>query len=476
MSIKRATVLATATVLMAIGSAAGQSDNRQLCFGPQTSPDDWVKGCSAIIDSGDAKGRDLAAALAQRGFAFTLKRNLPEAQKDLDLAVKTDPSYPPVFVNRANFYNVVNKLDLAMADAESAIKLDPTYPMALLVRGNVSLKQANYDRAIADYNEVLKLRPKAGAEVLSQRAVAYYRGGDYDHAIADYDELIKLDPNNVNLYLSRGDAWRRKSDFAHAAEDYGAAIRLAPDNPGGWSGRGSVRFMNQDSANAVADLTEAVRLNPKAGADFLNRGGAYSFLKDYPHALADFDTAIKLEPNHPLAYVNRALVMIDIGDKAGAAAVLRFAQTLAKDFPPTLEAMKKLGKGDPRYKPVPPDKKVSSIDCLMPVSGMTLDDKTVNRILASCSELINTPGGDASARADVFQQRGSMYRRQGKFDLALADFTVSLGYDPKSALAYTGRGNANRSLGKLDESIADHSEAIRIDPKYVEAYSNRGNA
>ena len=69
-----------------------------------------------------------------------------------------------------------------------------------------------------------------------------------------------------------------------------------------------------------------------------------------------------------------------------------------------------------------------------------------------------------------------MYRRQQKYELALADFDQSIRYDPKSPDGYTGRGNALRSLGRLDESIAAHSEAIRLAPDYAMAYSNRGNA
>jgi Tfp pilus assembly protein PilF len=81
--------------------AAAQSDDpQQLCNGPDSTIDDRVKGCSAIIDSGQAHGRELAAAYAQRGFAFTLKRVLDQAQKDLDQAIKIAPDYAPGYVNR----------------------------------------------------------------------------------------------------------------------------------------------------------------------------------------------------------------------------------------------------------------------------------------------------------------------------------------------------------------------------------------
>jgi tetratricopeptide (TPR) repeat protein len=114
--------------------------------------------------------------------------------------------------------------------------------------------------------------------------------------------------------------------------------------------------------------------------------------------------------------------------------------------------------------------------CTFPVSNTDFSVEHVNDVIRACTVLINSPGGNAENRALVHLQRGAMYRRLGKFELALADFTMSIHYDPQSAYAYTGRGNAHRGLHQIDEAIADHSKAIELDPKYAEAYSNRGNA
>src|SRR6516165_8296469 len=69
------------------------------CPAHPTTPDDSIAGCSAVIDSGTAGGRELAAAYAQRAFARTLKRSLPEAEADLDQAIRIDPDYAQAYVN-----------------------------------------------------------------------------------------------------------------------------------------------------------------------------------------------------------------------------------------------------------------------------------------------------------------------------------------------------------------------------------------
>jgi len=114
--------------------------------------------------------------------------------------------------------------------------------------------------------------------------------------------------------------------------------------------------------------------------------------------------------------------------------------------------------------------------CTFPVSNTNFTVQYVNDVIAACTTLINTSGGSDENRSLVHLQRGAMYRRLGKYELALADFTMSIHYDPKSAYAYTGRGNAHRGLHQIDEAIEDHTKAIELKPDYAEAYNNRGNA
>src|SRR6185437_13021443 len=66
-----------------------------------TTADGWIAACTAMIESSTLHGRPLAGVYSQRGYAFTLKRNLAQAKKDLDEAIKIDPQFAQAFVNRA---------------------------------------------------------------------------------------------------------------------------------------------------------------------------------------------------------------------------------------------------------------------------------------------------------------------------------------------------------------------------------------
>ena len=132
---KRPSVIRGATVALTVAAAmswsgaghalvlaetTSQADPQQLCLGASSTVDEQVSGCSAMIESGKVQGRELAAAYATRGFALTIKRNLDQAQKDLDQAVKLAPDYALAYVNRANFWTVANQPQRAQARAECA--------------------------------------------------------------------------------------------------------------------------------------------------------------------------------------------------------------------------------------------------------------------------------------------------------------------------------------------------------------------
>ena len=135
-------------LLATVQAGAKSWDNR--CGNSDVGLPEWIAGCSAMIDSGALRGRELSAAYAQRGHALTVTRNLARASDDLDRAVSADPTYAVALVNRANYLNVVGKPDRALADANRAVELDPELPLTYFVRAAAAAQLKNYDSAIAD--------------------------------------------------------------------------------------------------------------------------------------------------------------------------------------------------------------------------------------------------------------------------------------------------------------------------------------
>lgn len=108
------------------------------------------------------------------------------------------------------------------------------------------------------------------------------------------------------------------------------------------------------------------------------------------------------------------------------------------------------------------------------------DKKDYPKAVALYTEIINSAGFkqylDKKLQAKTYYNRGCVYSDQGKFDLAIADYTKAIELKTDLEEAYNNRGNAYAAQGKFDLAIADFNTAIELKPDNAVAYNNRGEA
>mmetsp|Transcript_17496 Transcript_17496/g.34397 ORF Transcript_17496/g.34397 Transcript_17496/m.34397 type:complete len:565 (-) Transcript_17496:310-2004(-) len=102
-------------------------------------------------------------------------------------------------------------------------------------------------------------------------------------------------------------------------------------------------------------------------------------------------------------------------------------------------------------------------------------------------------GNDASARSskvafpeataveskprDVLErERGNDYFKQGNFAQAIKFYTRAIGFNPKSAAAYSNRAMALLKLKDYSSSEMDCCSALELDPQHVKSLTRRGTA
>ena len=99
---------------------------------------------------------------------------------------------------------------------------------------------------------------------------------------------------------------------------------------------------------------------------------------------------------------------------------------------------------------------------------------------AAFAETVNTSEqtiADMPAQtAEEYYQRANIYKKQGNFTQAIADYTKVISINSKHAKAYYNRGNIYAKQDNLSQAITDYTRAIEINPQYKDAYYNRGNA
>jgi tetratricopeptide (TPR) repeat protein len=71
--------------------------------------------------------------------------------------------------------------------------------------------------------------------------------------------------------------------------------------------------------------------------------------------------------------------------------------------------------------------------------------------------------------ASAYNNRGLAYRKLGKLDEAIADYTSAITLNPIYALAYNNRAYVLEAKGRKDEAMIDYGRALVLDPSLVEA-------
>ena len=109
---------------------------------------------------------------------------------------------------------------------------------------------------------------------------------------------------------------------------------------------------------------------------------------------------------------------------------------------------------------------------------------TVAILISACAAVgQNNTGGTSdiynetalTARARAHTDLGAAYLQQGKFEIALSEFTEAIQIDPSYALAYNGMGLVRAALGEDALADANYKKSIELQPNNSESHNNYGS-
>src|SRR5262249_9148831 len=117
--------------------------------------------------------------MAVRGIEHYRKGDNDNAIKDVNKAIRLQPTLPILYIDRGAAYQSKGEGDKAIADFTRAIQLDPKNARAYCDRGILEdelLRQP--DKALSDYNEAIRLAP-AFQRAYFNRGVLHLERHDY---------------------------------------------------------------------------------------------------------------------------------------------------------------------------------------------------------------------------------------------------------------------------------------------------------
>jgi tetratricopeptide (TPR) repeat protein len=112
---------------------AVQAETKQkcaLCYGRTGAPLDLeppeilISGCTAVIQSGDRSGHELAMAFTVRGLGYRRTFLFKLAFEDFNEAINVDPAYAPAYRHRGNMYLERGEIEHAGQAFHQAARLE----------------------------------------------------------------------------------------------------------------------------------------------------------------------------------------------------------------------------------------------------------------------------------------------------------------------------------------------------------------
>ena len=102
-------------------------------------------------------------AYSNRGYAYALKGDYDRAIRDLDEAIRLEPTYATGFANRGEAWRQRGDIDRAIMDLSEAIRLDPSVTQAYVSRGQALEAKGDIEQAKFDFSTALTRAPEDSA-------------------------------------------------------------------------------------------------------------------------------------------------------------------------------------------------------------------------------------------------------------------------------------------------------------------------
>lgn len=453
----------------------------------------------------------MLADLAMRGN----KPEVDSAMVHINAAIKLQPHFAGLYVNRAFLKYRSNDWFGAMDDYDYALQLEPLNRMALFNRGLLEMEVSAFDKALVDMDRVLAMDPD-DIRARYNRAVIYANKKDYRKAIEDLDKLFEVYPEFPNLYLMRSEWYRSlgKTRLAMADYDKGMALRakLKPQNvpvaddgtPGKKGNGGNGTGTGNDAGKETSPAEEL--MSQRQFAQLLTIDDNTDFREEYNNTsirgrVQDRNVTISPEPIVEISFysspteVRQNTYYIKGVNDLNATRALRMLLVVTPHAPQLNDEnlIQKHFKSIEYYNSYIATHKPRAVDYI----GRAMDLITVRDYIPAVADLdralaltpdfavayllraqanhhrLSTFGND-DATPGHNDARSREIQRRNLEDAIIADLDRAIELAPSDAFAWYNKGCALLERGDMDNAYNAFTKALELKPDFGEAYFNRG--
>jgi tetratricopeptide (TPR) repeat protein len=409
-----------------------------------------------------------------------VSQNSVEAQNAYKKALEIDPDNEDALTGLAMVYADLGD-NTAAADLLKRLATKNPTPRSLQALAAAYEQMHEYALAAETLKRTLELSPPNASELKRFMAADLRRAKQFQAALKVYQELVTDEPTDAESYLRMSNIYTQLRDFNKAREAEDKARAIEPNNLDVRYNEVTILEAEGKTPEAIDRLKEILDTTAKKNYSKDERGNRVELLdmlwrlyrmndqtesaveavrqiaeldhdkdsvveaeiidtyrlgKDLPKAQKEAEVALKKWPDDRTLHVTHASLLADMGQTDAAAA-----------------EMKKLldGKSDRDV--------YFQLAQLVYDRGRKFDDE------AKALEMAEKLSVSKEEKEDIWFQRGAMYERMKKIDLAETEFRKILEVNPDNApaLNYLGYMLADRNV-KLPEALTLVTKALDIEP------------
>ena len=234
-------------------------------------------------------------------------------------------------------------LDSAEAGCGALLAEHPTNPDGWHLKGLMHHLRGDQETAVKEFSKAIRFTKKPTADMLTNRAAAYFRLGKWSEAVADLRGVVDADPDNALACLklayglneldryAEAETYARRAAtslpqlaearatlaralygtgrFEEAREECEAALALDPQCLGALIALGSVCIETGRFAEAIEAFEAALEQNRGNPILIANLGRAYEKQRRWDDAEAHFRMAVELAPDVARYYLDLGTVL-----------------------------------------------------------------------------------------------------------------------------------------------------------------------
>jgi tetratricopeptide (TPR) repeat protein len=403
-----------------------------------------------------------------------------EAQNAYKKALAIDPDNEDALTGLAMVYADLGD-NTAAADLLKKLSVKNPTPRSLQALAAAYEQMHEYALAAETLKRTLDLNPPNAAEIKRFMAADLRRAQQYKEALKVYQDLVTEEPSDAESYLRMSNIYTQLRDFAKAREAEDKARAIEPNNLDVRYNEVTILEAEGKTPEAIDRLKEILDTTAKKNYSKEEKGNRIELLdrmwilyrandqtdlavqtlrqmgeldheqdpkiaaliidtyrlgKQLPKARTEADAALKKWPEDPTLRVAHATVLADQGQTDAAAAELKKLMDGKNDRKLYLELAAQIYDKGRKF-----DDEAKALDAAEKLSASKED------------------------KIEVFFQRGAMYEKMKKIDLAETEFRKILELDPEHAatLNYLGYMLADRNI-KLPEALTLVTKALDIEP------------